>query len=101
CKYSAGVREARANLAAAEQGLDRGQKGALRLLRHPWAKIGAVPPHVVLFPDKLVPQAQQAFEAPQLSYESGKTTFLDWITAQRNLRDIEATARAPPRKHTF
>jgi len=40
-----------------------------------------------------VPQAQQAFEATRLSYESGKATFLDWITAQRNLRDTEAMGR--------
>src|SRR5262245_2537675 len=92
-KYSAGVREARANVAAAEQGLEREQKEALRLLRDQLAKIETFHHHIELFRDKLVPQAQQAFEATQLSYESGKTTFLDWISAQRNLRDIEAMGR--------
>ena len=92
-KYSAGVREARANLAAAEQGLEREQKEALRLLRDQLAKIETFHHHVELFRDKLVPQAQQAFEATRLSYESGKATFLDWISAQRNLRDIEAMGR--------
>jgi outer membrane protein, heavy metal efflux system len=92
-KYSAGVRESRANLAAAEQGFEREQKEALRLLRDQLAKIETFHHHVELFRNKLVPQAQQAFEATQLSYESGKATFLDWISAQRNLRDIEATAR--------
>ena len=92
-KYSAGVREARANVAAAEHGLEREQKEAVRLLRDQLEKINTAHHHVELFQDKLVPQAQQAFEASRLSYESGKATFLDWITAQRNLRDIEATAR--------
>ncbi|PYL08246.1 MAG: hypothetical protein DME33_07825 [Verrucomicrobia bacterium] len=92
-KYSAGVREARANVAAAEQGLDREQKEALRLLRDQFEKINTAHHHVELFRDKLVPQAQQAFEATRLSYESGKATFLDWISAERNVRDIEATAR--------
>jgi outer membrane protein, heavy metal efflux system len=92
-KYSAGVREARANVAAAEQGLEREQKEALRLLRDQLAKIETFHHHVELFRDKLVPQAEQAFEATQLSYESGKATFLDWISAQRNLRDIEAMGR--------
>lgn len=92
-KYSAGVREARANLAAAEQGLEREQKQALRLLRDQLAEIETFHHHVELFRDKLVPQAQQAFEATRLSYESGKATFLDWISAQRNLRDIEAIGR--------
>jgi outer membrane protein, heavy metal efflux system len=92
-KYSAGVREARANLAATEQGLEREQKEALRLLRDQLVKIETFHHHVELFGDKLVPQAQQAFEATRLSYESGKATFLDWITAQRNLRDTEAMGR--------
>jgi cobalt-zinc-cadmium efflux system outer membrane protein len=92
-KYSAGVREARANLAAAEQGFEREQKEALRLLRDQLAKIETFHHHVELFHDKLVPQAEQAFEATRLSYESGKATFLDWISAQRNLRDIEAMGR--------
>src|SRR5436190_20114242 len=92
-KYSAAVRESRANLAAAEQGLEREQKEALRLLRDQLAKIETFHHHVELFDDKLVPQAQQAFEATRLSYESGKATFLDWISAQRNVRDIEAMGR--------
>lgn len=92
-KYSAGVREARANLAGAGQGLEREEKDALRLLRDQLAKIETFHHHVELFGDKLAPQAQQAFEATQLSYESGKATFLDWISAQRNLRDIEAMGR--------
>ncbi|PYI64013.1 MAG: hypothetical protein DMF07_08075 [Verrucomicrobia bacterium] len=92
-KYSAAVRESRANLAAAEQGLEREQKEALRLLRDQLAKIETFHHHVELFDAKLVPQAQQAFEATRLSYESGKATFLDWISAQRNLRDIEAMGR--------
>src|SRR5437588_263154 len=92
-KYSAGVREARANLASVARGLEREQKEALRLLRDQLATIETFHHHVELFRDKLVPQAQQAFEATRLSYESGKATFLDWISAQRNLRDIEAMGR--------
>ncbi len=92
-KYSAGVREAGASVTAAEHGFDREQKEALRLLRDQLQKIETMHHHVELFRDKLVPQAQQAFEAERLSYESGKASFLDWITAQRNLRDIEAMGR--------
>jgi cobalt-zinc-cadmium efflux system outer membrane protein len=92
-KYSAGVREAGENLGAAEHGLDRSQKEALRLLRDQLQKIETFHHHVELFRDKLVPQAQQAFEANRLAYESAKASFLDWITAQRVLRDVEATAR--------
>src|SRR5207302_715457 len=86
-KYSAGVREAGENLKAAEHGLDREQREALRLLRDQLEKIETAHHHVDLFRDKLVPQARQAFEANRFSYESGKASFLDWITAQRNLRE--------------
>ncbi len=92
-KYAAGVREAGENVGAAEQALDRSQKEALRLLRDQLEKIETLHHHVELFRDKIVPQARQAFEANQLSYESGKASFLDWITSQRNLRDVESTAR--------
>jgi len=92
-KYSAGVREAGENLGAAEHGLDRSQNEALRLLRDQIEKIDTAHHHLELFRDKIVPQAQQAFEANRLSYESGKALFLDWITSQRNLRDLEAMAR--------
>jgi cobalt-zinc-cadmium efflux system outer membrane protein len=91
-KYAAGVREARENVGAAEQALDRSEKEALRLLRDQLAKIDAARDQLALFSDKIVPQARQAFEANRLSYESGKVSFLDWITAQRTLRDIESTA---------
>jgi len=92
-KYSAGVREARENVGAAEHGVDREQKEALRLLRDQLEKIETAHHHVDLFRDKLVPQARQAFESNRFSYESGKASFLDWISTQRNLRDLEATAR--------
>ena len=92
-KYSAGVREAGEEVGAAQQGLEREQKEALRLLRDQLEKIETFHHHVELFSDMLVPQARQAFDANQLAYESGKVSFLDWITSQRVLRDIEATAR--------
>ncbi len=92
-KYSAEVREAGEEVGAAQQGLDRSRKEALRLLRDQLEKIETFHHHVELFNDKLVPQARQAFEANRLAYESGKASFLDWITSQRVLREVEATAR--------
>jgi outer membrane protein TolC len=92
-KYAAGVREAGENVGAAEQALNLSKNEALRLLRDQLEKIETFHHHVELFRDKLVPQAQQAFEANRLAYESGKASFLDWITAQRVRREVEATAR--------
>ena len=92
-KYGAAVREGRENVGAAELGLERVQKEALRLLRDQVTKIETAHHHVELFRDKIIPQARQAFEANRLNYESGKSSFLDWITSQRNLRDLEAMGR--------
>lgn len=89
-KYSAAVREAKENLAAAQQGFERTNAESLGLLRDALQKIHAAKHHADLFRDKLVPQARQAFEANQFSYETGKASFFEWITAQRNLRDLEA-----------
>jgi outer membrane protein, heavy metal efflux system len=92
-KYSAAVREAKENLAAAQHGFERTNTESLGLLRDALQKVHTAKHHADLFRDKLVPQARQAFEANQFSYETGKASFLEWITAQRNLRDLEAMGR--------
>lgn len=92
-KYSAGVMEARANLAAAQAALERTETEAVGSLRDVLQKVTTAHHHVQLFRDKLVPQMRQAFQATQLAYESGKATFGEWIAVQRNLRDMEAEAR--------
>ncbi len=92
-KYSAGVREANETLAAAQAGLERTEAEAIGALREALQKVETAHHHVELFRDKLVPQARQAFEASQFSYESGKATFSEWIAAQRSLRDLEVEAR--------
>jgi outer membrane protein TolC len=92
-KYSAGVTEARANLAAAQAALERTETEAMGSLRDALQKVTTAHHHVELFTDKLVPQMRQAFQATQLSYESGKATFSEWIAVQRNFRDMEAEAR--------
>jgi outer membrane protein TolC len=92
-KYGAAVREAQENVGAAEQALDRSQTDALRLLRDQLQKIETAHHHLELFRDKIIPQARQAYEANRVNYESGKASFLDWITSQRNLHDLEAIGR--------
>ena len=89
-KYSAAVREAKENLAAAQHEFERTNAESLGALRDALEKVHTTKHHVDLFRDKLVPQARQAFEANQFAYETGKASFLEWITAQRNLRDLEA-----------
>jgi cobalt-zinc-cadmium efflux system outer membrane protein len=92
-KYGAAVREAQENVGAAEEALERAEKEALRLLHDQLQTIETAHHHIELFRDKIIPQAQQAYEANRLNYESGKASFLDWITSQHNLRDLEAMGR--------
>jgi outer membrane protein TolC len=92
-KYSAGVTEARDHLAAARFALERTENESIGLLRDALQKVETARHHVELFRDKLIPQVRQAFEASQFAYQSGKAGFADWIGAQRNVRDLEATER--------
>jgi cobalt-zinc-cadmium efflux system outer membrane protein len=92
-KYAAAIREAKENFAAAQHAFERTNAESLGALRDALEKVHTAKHHVDLFEEKLVPQARQAFEANQFAYEAGKAGFLEWITAQRNLRDLEAMAQ--------
>jgi outer membrane protein, heavy metal efflux system len=91
-KYSAATKEARSNLAAAQAELDRVQKESLGLLRDQLQKIEATHHHAELYRKEILSQAETAFAASRSAYESGTGEFSDWITAQRLLRDAQATA---------
>jgi len=92
-KYSAGVSEARASLAAAQHALEQTENESIGLLRDALQKVETAHHHVELFDDKLLPEARQTFEASQFAYEQGQSNFSAWIGAQRSLRDLEAEAR--------
>jgi outer membrane protein, heavy metal efflux system len=92
-KYSAGVSEANANLTAARAELERSEKEAIARLRVALQTVETAHHHVEFCREKLVPAAQQAFQATQFAYESGRASFSDWIAAQRNQRNLEAEAQ--------
>jgi cobalt-zinc-cadmium efflux system outer membrane protein len=90
-KYSAGTKEAQSNLAAAQAELDRVQKESLGVLRDQLQKIETTHHHAQLFQKEILSQAEKAFATSRSAYESGKGEFSDWITAQRLLRETQAT----------
>ena len=92
-KYSAGISEANANLIAAEAASDRLEKEAIGRLRSALQAAETAHHHVEFCRERLVPQADQAFQATQFAYQSGKATFSDWIAAQRTQREVEAEAQ--------
>ena len=68
------------------------QKESLGLLRDQLQKIETTHHHAELFQKEILSQAEKAFAASRSAYESGKGGFSEWITAQRLLRDTQATA---------
>ena len=90
-KYSAQEREARSGVAMATQELEMARTETLGLVRDAVKKVETFHHHVELFRDRLLPNAQLTVEATRAGYESDKTTFLELITAQRGLREIEST----------
>jgi cobalt-zinc-cadmium efflux system outer membrane protein len=91
-KYSEAVREADENLQAATADLQSVKSESLGLLHDQLLRIETARHHYELYSGSIREQAQQAFEASQLGYETGKSTFSDWITAHRSLRDVRTVA---------
>lgn len=91
-KYSAGVREAKRSLEAAENQAQAVRTEAAGLIRDQLKKIASAAKNYALFRDRIMPLANQAVGATRAGYESDKSGFLDLITAQRTFRDVESAA---------
>lgn len=90
-KYAAQEREARSGVEMATAELENARNETLGLVRDALKKIETFDHHVALFRDQLLPLASQTVEASRAGYETDKTSFLELITAQRTLRDTDAT----------
>ena len=91
-KYAAGTREAKQNLEAARNEYDAAQMEALGMVRDQLKKIDTNAHHYELYRDKIVPLAEQAVHAALTDYESGKSGFIDLVTARRTAQETESTA---------
>lgn len=90
-KYAAQEREARSGVEMAAAELENARAETLGLVRDALQKAETFHHHVELFRDQLLPLASQTVEASRAGYETDKTTFLELITAQRTLRETDAT----------
>ncbi len=88
-KYRAGEREAQNVLLAAQQALDGVQIEALGLLRDQLQKLETLHHHIELYRDRLLPRAGQTVSANQSDYEAGKTTLIQVLTSENNLRQLK------------
>jgi outer membrane protein TolC len=91
-KYSAGVAEAQNSVEQARRELEGARVEVLGLVRSQLKRIDTAARNYDLFQNKIVPLAQQAIGATRAGYEADKSSFLDLITARRNLFDAQSAA---------
>ena len=89
-KYSATVIEARRNFESAQHELEATRAETLGLVRDQLKKIETAAHHYELYSDKILPLARQAVQSNRVAYETSSANFLELITAQRVLQDVES-----------
>jgi outer membrane protein TolC len=89
-KYRAGIAEAKKNRESAEYELAALEAETRGLVREHLKRIETLHHHYILFRDNIVPLARQTIESTRISYNGDKATFLELITDQRGLQEVEA-----------
>jgi outer membrane protein TolC len=92
-KYKAGIAEANKNRESAEYELSAAENETRGLVREHLKRIETLHHHYTLFRDKIAPLARQSIESTRISYNNDKATFLELITAQRTLQEVEAMSQ--------
>ncbi|XHR30319.1 MAG: TolC family protein [Chthoniobacteraceae bacterium] len=98
-KYSAGVAEAKANVESARAEYAAAQAEASGLVRDQLQKIDTAAANYRLFHDRIAPTARLSVEAARSGYETDKSSFLELLTAQRTLQDVDSAALAQLAEH--
>ena len=91
-KYSAGIEEANENLEAAQQEFEAARNLALGLVRDGLKKVETAAHHYELYRDRILPLADQTLRSYRATYETNSSNFLELITAERVLQEVESTA---------
>jgi outer membrane protein TolC len=89
-KYFATVTEARRNFESAQHELEATHTETLGLVCDQLKKIETAAHHYELYSDKILPLARQAVQSNRVAYETSSANFLELITAQRVLQDVES-----------
>ena len=86
--YDAGVREARAHLAAAEEAHRGAVNGVALAVRSSAFRIRTIEGQLALFERALLPQAEQALQATEEAYSAGVTGVLELLDSEEVLLDV-------------
>ncbi|MEP6663878.1 MAG: TolC family protein, partial [Verrucomicrobiota bacterium] len=89
-KYDAAIHENKKMLESAEHDLDAAHTETLGIVKNALKKVETFHHHSDLFRAKLIPLAQETLNSKRLNYETDKANFLDLLTAQRTLREVES-----------
>lgn len=89
-KYKAGIRENRKMLESAEHELSAARENALSLVQNQFIEVETFHHHTELYKNKLLPLAEQTANAKLSGYQTDKENFLDLLTAQQTVREVEA-----------
>lgn len=90
-KYKNAIREAQLNYQTAEEELKAMENETLAMVRDQITRIETLYHHYLLFRDKIVPLARQSAEAGRIGYTADRSGFLELISAQRTVQEVEAT----------
>jgi cobalt-zinc-cadmium efflux system outer membrane protein len=89
-KYRAAIHENERMLEAAQHELEAVRSETLGLVVDQFNRVETFHHHTELYEAKLLPLARENVSAQRAGYESGKTSFLEILTAQETARDIES-----------
>ncbi|MDB6019457.1 MAG: Outer rane efflux protein [Pedosphaera sp.] len=89
-KYKAGVRENQKLVESARLELAAARRETLALVWDQLKKVETFHHHTELSKTKLLPLAEQTVISKRLSYETDKTSFLELLTAQQSVQEIES-----------
>jgi outer membrane protein TolC len=90
-KYRAAIAENERLVEAARHELDAERAVTLGLVADQFHQVETYHHHTELYQAKLMPLAQQSVEAERAGYESNKGGYLEILTAQGTVRDIESS----------
>jgi outer membrane protein TolC len=89
-KYKASVRENQKMLESAEYELKAARVDTLSLVENQFIEARTFHHHTELYKDKLLPLAEQTVSAKRLGYQSDKENFLELLTAQQNVQEMQS-----------
>jgi cobalt-zinc-cadmium efflux system outer membrane protein len=89
-KYKAGIQENQKMLESAQHELEATRSETLGMVKDQYKKLETFHHHTELFKNKLLPLSEQTVTSKRLSYETDKASFLELLTAQQTVQEIES-----------